>query len=599
MKPIFSNRKTYRSAVWITCLTILLASRASPQTSRTPSPPQNKIVREDTRKAESAATVRVFVERVSAFNDLQTRVVTLTNLASLLWENGQETTAREIFGRLRDQLKTALSTQRPNSKDAVIIMGLQQLLLRYVFRHDPKLAKSWFEEQIAGAGDARGSRQMDFALDLVLDGNGSEASTFAQQAIESSFSALNIRLLLVFLHRLRLRDSAAADTLFIQALGKLGQQSQITGDDLLLIGNYLFISDQDTQSDTIRYTPVRLGDIYFPVGISGERVGLNRQVVVIYLRSALTILAQQLARRDQLQFPARYEAVARLLLMKAEKFAPELINDFGGLAREFRAAGVTEVSSPGSDSGDKPDYDQVAPELEKLQGVERDEKCLRLTATAYAHNDLDVALKLASLLTDDEARGRVKELIEFRRGISLLEKGEGEHVQEILPQLKIAELRIILQLGLATLDLKRNHLTTAVPQLQALVTEVRDTKLDAKGFYLLAASELLSRVEPSLALDVMGDAAKVFSNSTSAAATLSRRDHLSRVRIGKMTAVFPVDSKAVEFGSLSDPILALYRQSPNQTIATVLEIKNEQILGPTLVILAKEVLKKPPVERPN
>jgi hypothetical protein len=473
----------------------------------------------------------------------------------------------------------------------VSIVGLQQVVLRYLARHDPKLAKSWFEEQTADAGDARAARQLDFAVDLARDGSASSARSFAEQAVESNFSRLDLRMLLVLLHRLRLRDQAAADSLFVQALGKLVLQPRVSADDLLLIGNYLFINDADADPDNLRYTQIRIDNLYFPVGILGERTGLSRQVVGAYLQAALTILTRQLSGGNEVQFPKRYEAVARMLSLKAQKYAPEFVSAFSGLARDFSLSEVRDVPRPDKETAEKLiDYDNAYAELEKLQGTDRDERCLQLAATAYSQNDLDTALKLANLLTAQAQKERVRDLIDFRRANNQLEKGLEASVPEIAAKLGSYELSMILHLGLAALELKNKRVAAALPRLQTLVTDIRANKPAARALYLLSAVRLLAETDPTLALQALNDAARAFNDSTMSVSELSRREHLTKIRIGKATGSFSVDTKAVQFGVLSEPLLALYRKSPQETVAVAMNIKNERYWARRSSPLPKKLL---------
>lgn len=452
-------------------------------------------------------TARLFVERARTFQDLPSKTDTLINIASMLWRHpGDEQYAREIFLNIHDELRRAASSQSqladPTGRNTNL--RLQQRVARFVARHDPKLAQDWFEELISeDAAEVRARHQLDAALDLASDGETLEARRLAGKAVETNFASLEIGLLLNFLHRLRSHDQADADSLFIQALGKLTLQPQVTGEDLLLIGNYLFIADADVGSDSVRFTPIRVEDLYFPVGINGERTGVSHQLAKSYLVSALAILNRQLM-GSELQFPRRYAAVARMLLLKAQKFAPELAGSFTALAREFSVSRITDFPAPSSSSSAKVvDYEAVKSSLDKLQGVARDERCLGLAATAYLQGDLDTAFKLAELLSDVSQRDRLNELIRVRRAEQYLEKDDPTAAEQSLPKLSTEELVIILELGLANLDIKNDRLAAALPRLQSLAGRVQDHEIHGGALYLLSSAALLGAIDAAAGMQVL------------------------------------------------------------------------------------------------
>src|SRR5215218_8206690 len=134
-----------------------------------------------------------------------------------------------------------------------------------------------------------------------------------------------------------------------------------------------------------------------------------------------------------------------MLLEKAQKFAPEFVPSLTELAKGFSVSAITEVPFPGPESGSKViDYESVAPELEKLQGLARDERCVALIATAYLQKDVDTASRLALLLTDQNVRALIQDLIAFRRGASLLEQRDEAGAERIASLLKSEELIVLL-----------------------------------------------------------------------------------------------------------------------------------------------------------
>jgi len=335
---------------------------------------------------------------------------------------------------------------------------------------------------------------------------------------------------------------------------------------------------------------VTVDAIYFPVGIAGERSALPKQLVTSYLETALAVLNRQLS-DSSTQFPKRYQAVARMLLEKAQKFAPELVSSFTALAHEFSVTTVSTFPALDSKTAEKLiDYDAVVPELEKLQGSRRDDRCVALIATAYLQNDLDTASRLSQLITDKTQRTLVQQLIAFRRGSNSLEKEEGTSAEKFASEIQIPELAILLELGLANLELSNRQRSPALVRLQTLVQKLRDNDIPSRGIYLLNIAMLLSRIDANAALGVFDQAAKAFDGTPLGIGDLIKREHLTTIQLGTNKAFFSVNSKSIPFGNFEGSITTLFRRSQEHTLPTLLGMRNEKILGPALIAVSKELL---------
>jgi hypothetical protein len=569
------------------------------QTSRR-LPSSNSVTQAKSSTIKDNEIVRSFIERAQGFSDLEVKVNTLVRLGSLLWqEKGQQDLARQLFLHLNDDLTTASSNQSELDRSRGTrppIARLQQILLLFLARHDAKLARQLLIEQVrGGASDPQfPARSLDLAEALAKDGSTSDAQTFAEQAIGADFTKLNLISILALLHDLRLRDSSSADSLFLKVLGQLATQSHVTADDILLVGTYLFNSDAEANTGSMHNTPVMIGGLYFAAGISDERVGLSANIVRAYLVTALSLLNRELESANDEPKRRRYEAVARMLELKAEKFAPDLVDPFGAVARSFVGSAVDPYARSEQESGSKPlDYDVASKEIDNIPTSQaRDERWLGLIATAYSQNDLEAASKMANRLDDLEQRTRLKELIEFRRANTFIEKGDPVQATAAESKVNSLELRIILELGLAGLELKAKASDAAWKRLQALLIDILGHEFEARGLYLLRVAALLEKVKPKIALQTLLDATKAFDASSAGVSEISRRDHLTKIQIGKKTAVFSVNSKAVSLGDFNKPLLEIFTESPEDTIAIISSMKNEKVLGPALVAIADQVAAK-------
>jgi hypothetical protein len=282
-----------------------------------------------------------------------------------------------------------------------------------------------------------------------------------------------------------------------------------------------------------------------------------------------------------------------MLLEKAQKFAPELVPAFTTLARDFGVSAISNAPFPSAESTVKAvNYEEVAPQLEKLQGTERDERALALIATAYLQNDLETASKLADWITNDKQRTLVVELILFRTGSNYVEKEDRSGAEKITSQLKTPELIVLLQLGLAQLEIKKGQPTSALRHLELAQKQLHDHEIVGEGMYLLNTAALFVKIDPNTALQVFDRAASALDGAPGGVAELTKRDHLSRIQAGKTSVFFALDSPGIPFGNFEDCIVALFKHSQGHVLPAILRLKNEKILGPTLAGVAKELLAK-------
>jgi hypothetical protein len=176
----------------------------------------------------------------------------------------------------------------------------------------------------------------------------------------------------------------------------------------------------------------------------------------------MVVLNHQLS-DESAKFPRRYEAVARMLLEKAQKFAPQLVASFTAMAGKFSVSSISTVPAFNDQASEKLiDYETSLPELEKLDGPKRDDRCIPLIATAYLQNDLDTASKLAQLIVDNVSRSRVQQLLAWRRGSNYLIQSDKENAEKIASEIDTLELVALLQLGIANLEINTRQESAAL-----------------------------------------------------------------------------------------------------------------------------------------
>ncbi|HKO35950.1 MAG TPA: hypothetical protein VJV21_05690, partial [Pyrinomonadaceae bacterium] len=431
--------------------------------------------------------------------------MTLAGLADVLWsQKGQDDYARQLLLGLYDELLAerprGAESKAGESPGSATVERLKRVVIRSIAHHDLKLAQKLISEGIPAGpeADARvNTRLLDTANELIRDGDASTAGDLASRALQTDLSHKMIETLLVFLHRLRAADEVAADALFTQVMERLARQLTISPEDLLIIGNYLFIDDRSVAPGNIQYTPSMVGTISFRAGISASRSGIPRPLVRTYLNTALHILSRPASDEAALLQSA---AAARLLLPKAQEFAPDLVTALSTLSARFAATKVTDLRTARRDS--QPiDMTTALAELEKLPaGEARDQKTLGWIETLFARPDLDSASKLTALLTDETARARISDLIRFRRLANLVVKPNVTNVEERIPEVREPELRVSLEIALASRMITNKDLRGANVIREKALAEVREKSFQNRGVYLTTLAGIFSRTDQSVAL---------------------------------------------------------------------------------------------------
>jgi len=177
---------------------------------------------------------------------------------------------------------------------------LQRLLIQKLNRHDPALAQKLADE----AGDVFSGRQgvmieehLRQANDLIQkggigggckvrrdgDGRGIQGKRYTHLPVQ-------------FLRRLRAKDPKAADDLFLKALSRLTRQPELTVNDLLVIGNYIFTNPLAPQgpsaSSHVFISPISVGDTNLMADTSVDRPDLPPPTARAYVNVATEILGQ-------------------------------------------------------------------------------------------------------------------------------------------------------------------------------------------------------------------------------------------------------------------------------------------------------------------
>lgn len=201
--------------------------------------------------------VRAMADRALRFQDSQLKIRTIVLLADVLWSKGQdEPEARLLFLKADQLIRSVrtrsddLASRNEKNLDAAsvspsVLRSLKSLLVQRVSAHDASLGQRLSREYGLGDGSLADIAYQDsFAVSaMITRGQIASATKSLQNRINDELSgrqALHGFLQLLF--ELRAQDAQAADRLFIEAMVRMSGQPNVTANDVLIIGNYLFAS---------------------------------------------------------------------------------------------------------------------------------------------------------------------------------------------------------------------------------------------------------------------------------------------------------------------------------------------------------------------
>ena len=247
------------------------------------------------KQIDDILRVHGFVNRVEGFEEVETKVMTLARFAELLWRD-DEPYARQLFIRAVD-----LTSAKDGSsyKQATLLARLRVNVLALLAQRDAALAKHITDtatensktntseppEKSADrpAFDPSEARTTNFkiAYDL-LDTQPARALQFAELSLQGGvFPYMNI-----FLLRLRSKNEAAANALYLETLGQLVRDPTVDADTLVRLGSYVFnsprinLSDPNTPPDSIML--IGVGSLLV-TDITGDRPNVPLALIRAYI----------------------------------------------------------------------------------------------------------------------------------------------------------------------------------------------------------------------------------------------------------------------------------------------------------------------------
>jgi TonB family protein len=532
--------------------------------------------------------VRGLAEKTLALQDIRFKTIGIARIADLLWQY-DEPYARQLFEKALSFTEAKGEIKAPKS-----LFYLRRNLIVMIATRDRSWAKHLVEnaasdESLNLSLEEQSELNIEIASGLLED-DPRTAAEFAARGLQRSVTPSFIW----FLKKLRQRDEAAANQLFLQALHRFALQPVVDVNEFALLGTYLFTSPKINDSDPTSLMITRVGDVGI-VDITGDQPGISPSLVHAYLETAVQILSRPIS--DPRQQQVCY-VLGKLLLPKATKYAPDLISLIGtamsslasnvpqNLTQESAYLNINRVTLDSSE--------EKMSKAEKIPGAERrDMAYLDAAYSSWLKHDFKTARTATDKITDREASTRLATLINFGEGAWLLKDGPkslavAERLVNELPQ---GVERALLFLGIAQsaagvadIPHAREAIGLAVKATQS-VTDAR------RPFLTLAAAGQFADFDSVAAGSLIAEAVKEFNAQDGA--EWSNVDWRQQVEIGPLAENFPLEVKNVEvrFGQAYRHAIA-----NNLEAATSISenLKNEQLRARAFVELAAAYLETLP-----
>ncbi len=520
---------------------------------------------------------RQVAEKVLSIDNVQTRSIGLSRLASLIWKHDEE------YARVLFEKALAVTNPASNTSDGRLKI-IHRNVISVIATKDPEWAKRLIDTPANVDERARNSANINAALGLIDSAPG-QAVEFAQRALHDQLNPN----FLYFLLTLRKTDQARADQTFLQVLRFLGQQSQPDIRALHLIGVYLFTAADLVDAE--QYAVTLVDKIIVP-NITVQRPGVSPVLVRAYLTTSSSLLLRAATDTAQQQFTF---TLGRLLLPKARSAAPDLVAQI-----EAAMAAVSANVSPAITNDSAFKYIDMTPPTpaESLANAERkpdqlsrDIAFLDVAASAWRKSDYKTVRKAASMIQDAEAGETLKLLVDFGEAAALLKSDAASlsTVEKVAYKLPAGLERALLLLAIGQNRIKSG----SVPQVE----EAIDASLKANS-----AVDNFHR--PCLSLIAAGSLAQVRSSRTPFVIASTIKDLNSfaevncidvewtrEIKVGALESTFSLDNFGLNL-NLNEALRAIHLSDFEIGFARAQELQNEPLRARALVEFVGAYLSK-------
>ena len=571
---------------------VLMSSAASSQSvpkssGKSPRSDSAKISDESlltVKRKQDVENIRSFAELISSFKKADGKARALAQLADILWDYDQ-TYSRHLFTNAIDLIKPEAGAS-PSEKQA--LRRLHSEILSLIAKRDADLAKRLMDQASSPVeADEAEKTRTNFEIAYEAAKTQPDKSVeFAQRTLQSGIP-LSMSFLLA---KLREKDEAAADKLFLLALQRLYLESAVDADTLLALGTYIFTSpsiDPSLPASSIFYAGV--GNVLV-ADIGSDRPNIPRGLVIAYMKTAADCLNHPFATAEQ---HAKMYAAGYQLLPKAYRYAPELTSPIAAamqwLSQDVPPEMMKEETYKNLKGTGKKDLSENLRDIEKNPDSEyRDARYLAVIYDLWRQADFTEAASVNDKVSDIETRSKISSLIDFGRGARLLEKDGRSlaEVENICVGLPPGLERAVLRLGIAKARARNHESTRIVEAINEAVGDINKVDSIHRAYLLLNAAGLSADYAPMLAPPMLSEAVKQFKSEQGDKFDVTWNE---RVEAGVMWREFPLSVKDLNF-DVSASLRSLVKIDPQGTVVTVRTLTNEDLLTRMLPALASGML---------
>lgn len=561
-------------------------------------------------RRQAIVEVRAMPDRVLRFHDSQLKIRTIIALADVLWGKGKDEPEARLLFLKADELIRSVRISKDNdpalrqeknrdvaSVSPTVLRSLKSLLVQRVTPHDATLGQRLSREYGLGDGSLADIAYQDsFAVSaMITRGQIASATKSLQNRINDDLSGWQaLHSFLKLLLQLRAQDAQAADGLFTEATVRMSGQPNVTANDVLIMGNYLFASrfmNATVLRDSRMFgtSPIQLGEVLVQADVAQVRPDISTGTARAYLGAATQILERGSYDPEETK---RRAAAAYLLLPHAQAFAPEFVPQLLAIQRgpgiDFSLRRPNPL--PLTENG-KVDLKAVLESVDAIPTSKlRDQYILKTVSKLYLRGDLDAALAVGEKMEDLTGGNQLVSVITFARAVKSLEEGQIEIAQKSLNRVTSSLQRFLLRLGLARVYLKQHDEPAAGALLNEAIKDSRDDGDDLQQPYLiLSAVEMLASFDLRAGTDRLRDAIKAFNALEAPRRAQAGPTFLETVRVGDSSAAFLLRSSGVKYGNFAATLKSL-SSDPQGVRAILFELRDESILSDGMIAFAYALL---------
>ena len=547
-------------------------ARTKAQSPKVTAPNVEQSVDDRLREKRLLSVIRVmkFADRALSFKDLTVKVLTISQLADLLWDDDQPY-SRQLFVKALDTCNNQKDSDQSTERKLTVrgIASLRRQVIGYISRRDVSWAKELIDAGTVAEREAINSSQanIETAYDLARNSDIKSASEFAERSLETGVSPWIVGVLV----EIRRSDPTRADLLFVQVLDRLGTGSGSDLDTFSYLGTYLFTSPRVNPEDPAAAVQVIVGSNLL-WDITVDRPKISPALVRAYIQTAIALIGRSKTDRES----SLSYAIGYLLFSKARKYAPDLAPILTATMQSIAARVAPELLQTAAYKNFEPPqplpFDEAIAEIEKLPlQNQRDEKYFSLLASLWQKKQYGSARLAAKRLSDSNEKDQVEAVIDFGEASDVIARSDIRKAQRIAEGMPRGIETSLVWLGIARSQLRAKQLAEAVEATNRAMNAVSSLIDARRGYVLIEIAGLMAKLNAGNGMAVLHDAIREF-NSRSPSEQIEWR---RTIKIGKVTRVFPLTMQGFN-GSITDAVANLVALDADSLVSEVSELKQEQ-----------------------